>query len=139
MSTYGSANLRIKRIGNKFGKHIRTDTLFTNLYNYWTEFRNPQKKFLNWHSQIMWKLEMNIRRKWSPELPKVNIILKKYKAEREEFFDPARFLEKFDCEKYFELLKDWKIKSEENYLNEHLIYCFLHIDIKKFLGNQDRV
>ena len=82
---------------------------------------------------------MNIRRKWSPELPKVNIILKKYKAEREEFFDPARFLEKFDCEKYFELLKDWKIKSEENYLNEHLIYCFLHIDIKKFLGNQDRV
>ena len=34
MSTSGSANLRIKRIGNKFGKHIQTDTLFTNLYDY---------------------------------------------------------------------------------------------------------
>ena len=62
MSTYGSANLRIKRIGNKFGEQIRTDILFTNLYNYWTEFRNPQKEFLFWHSHIMWKLEMNIRR-----------------------------------------------------------------------------
>ena len=61
---------------------------------------------------------MNIRRKWSPELPKVNIIFKKYKEEREEFFDPTCFLEEFDCEKYFELLKDWKIKPEESYLNE---------------------
>ena len=34
MSTNGSANLRIRRIGNKFGKHIRTDTLFINLYDY---------------------------------------------------------------------------------------------------------
>ena len=77
MSTCGSANLRIKRIGNKFGKHIQTDTLFTNLYDYWTDFRNRQKKFLFWHSHIMWKLEMNIRRKWSKDLPKVNIIFKK--------------------------------------------------------------
>ena len=113
MSAYGPANLRIKRIGNKFGKHIRTDTLFTNLYDYWTEFRNPQNKFLFWHSHIMWKLEMDIKRKWSPELPKVNIVLKKYKEEREECLDPTRFLEEFNCEKYFELLKDWKIKSEE--------------------------
>ena len=91
MSTYGPANLRIKRIGNKFGKHIRTDTLFTNLYDYWTEFRNPQNKFLFWHSHIMWKLEMDIKRKWSPELPKVNIVLKKYKEEREGFFRSNRF------------------------------------------------
>ena len=124
MSTCGSANLRIKRIGNKFGKHIQTDTLFTNLYDYWTEFRNRRKKFLFWHSHIMWKLEMNIRRKWSKDLPKVNIIFKKYKEEGEEFFDPTRFLEEFDCEKYFELLKGWKIKSEESYLNEHPYLLF---------------
>ena len=86
--------------------------------DYWTEFCNPQKKFLFWHSHIMWKLEMNIRKKWSPELPKVNIIVKKYNDERNEFFDPTRFFEEFDSEKYFQLLKDWKIKSEESYLNE---------------------
>ena len=64
---------------------------------------------------------MNIRKKWkwSPELGKVNIIVKKYNDERNEFFDPTRFLEEFDSEKYFQLLKDRKIKSEESYLNEH--------------------
>ena len=67
---------------------------------------------------------MNIWRKWSSELPKVNIILKKYKEKREEFFNPTRFLEEFDYEKYFELLKDSKIKSEESYLNEHPYLLF---------------
>ena len=118
MSTYGSANLR-RRIGNKFGKHIRTDTLFINLYEYWTEFHNPQKRYLFWLSHVMWKLEMNIRRKWWKELPKVNIIFKKYKEEGEEFLDPTRFLIEFDCEKYFELLKDWKLKNGKKYLEEH--------------------
>ena len=111
MSTYGSANLR-RRIGNTFGKHIRTDTFFINLYNHWTELHNPQKRYLFWLSHIMWKLEMNIRRKWWKELPKVNIIFKKYQEEGEEFFNPTRFLIEFDCEKSFELLKDWKLKNE---------------------------
>ena len=82
----------------------------------------------------MWKLEMNIRRKWSSELPKVNIILKKYKEKREEFFNPTRFLEEFDYEKYFELLKDSKIKSEESYLNEHPYLLFSPRRNKKTLG-----
>ena len=30
-NTYGSANLQIRRIGNKFGKRILTDSLFINL------------------------------------------------------------------------------------------------------------
>ena len=67
-NTYGFANLRIRRIGNKFGKHILTDTLFINLYDYWTEFHNPQKRHLFWHSYIMWELELNIRRKWLKDL-----------------------------------------------------------------------
>ena len=57
----------------------------------------------------------------SPKLPKVNI---KCNKEREEFFDPTRFLEELNCEKYFEPLKDWKIKSEESYLNEHPYLLF---------------
>ena len=77
---------------------------------------------------------MNIRRKWSPELPKVNIIFKKYKEKREKFFNPTRFLEEFDCEKYFELLKDWKIKSEESYLNERPYLLFSPRRHKKFFG-----
>ena len=45
----------------------------------------------------------------------VNITLEKYK-DADEFFDPMQFLEKFDNEKYFELLVDWKRKNEKDYL-----------------------
>ena len=45
---------------------------------------------------------MSIRRKWSKDLPLVNILIKKFK-EKDEFFE--RFLEEFNQEKYFELLK----------------------------------
>ena len=44
----------------------------------------------------IWKLEMSIRKKWNPKvLPLVNIIFKKYK-EKDDFFNPERFLEEFD-------------------------------------------
>ena len=46
---------------------------------------------------------MNIKKKWIPNLPKVNIIFKKCK-EKDAFFDPRQFLGEFDAEKYFELL-----------------------------------
>ena len=45
----------------------------------------------------------------------VNIALEKYK-DADELFDPMQFLEKFDNEKYFELLVDWKRKNERDYL-----------------------
>ena len=45
----------------------------------------------------------------------VNIALEKYK-DADELFDPMQFLEKFDNEKYFELLVDWKRKNEKDYL-----------------------
>ena len=48
---------------------------------------------------------MYIRKKWSKDLPNVNILLDKYK-EGDSFFDPRRVLDEFDTEKYFELLKD---------------------------------
>ena len=64
---------------------------------------------------------MSIRRKWSKDLPLVNIIIKKFK-EKDKFFNPERFLEEFDQEKYFELLKAWKADVEKSYLdkNPHL-------------------
>ena len=39
------------------------------------------------------------------DLPNVNTVFDKYK-EVDSFFDPHRFLDEFDTEKYFELLKD---------------------------------
>ena len=77
---------------------------------------------------------MNIRRKWSKELPKVNIIFKKYKEEGEEFFDPTRFLIELDCEKHFELLKDWKLKNEKKYLQENPYLIFSPHRHKKIQG-----
>ena len=48
---------------------------------------------------------MYIRKKWSKDLPNVNILFDKYK-EGDSFFDPRRVLDEFDTEEYFELLKD---------------------------------
>ena len=93
-----------------------------------------QKRYLFWNSNIIWKLEVNIRRKWSKDLPKLSIVFKKYKEEREEFSDPTRFLIEFDCEKYFELLNDWKLKNEKKYLEENPYLNFSPHRHKKILG-----
>ena len=60
-------------------------------------------------------LEINLRRKWTKDLPNLNIVLEKY-TEGDEFFNPIQFLEKFDNEKHLELLVDWKRKNEKDYL-----------------------
>lgn len=112
-NTYGSLGLLIKRLNGRFGKHVKSDSLFLNSYDYWAEFHNPSKRFLWWHTHLMWKLEMNIRQKWSKSLPNVNIVFEKYRQE-DKSFHPRRYKDKFDCEKYFELLIDWKIKNEES-------------------------
>ena len=63
------------------------------------------------------------KKKWelTKDLPLVNVILKKYK-EKDKFFDLMKYLEEGDQEKYFELLQQWKIDFEKNYLdkNSHL-------------------
>ena len=48
---------------------------------------------------------------------KLNIVLEKYE-EADDFFNPTQFLEKFDNEKYFEHLVDWKEKNEKEYLEK---------------------
>ena len=65
---------------------------------------------------------------------KSELIFKKYKEEGEECFDPTRFLIEFDCDKYFELLKDWKSKNEKKYLEENPYLNFSPHRHKKILG-----
>ena len=138
LKTYGSARLRVMFMDVKKGKLIETDTLFKNLYDFWTSYHDQNKSIFSWHSSKICKLEMNIRRKWkSKDLPKINIIIKKYR-EKDDFFNPERFLEEFDQEKYFELLKAWKIAVEESYLNEHPYLRFGPIKHKKYLMNKQR-
>ena len=105
MSTYGSADLWIEVLNNRNGNYIKKYTLFNNLHDFWTRFHDAKKLCFGWYPHVLWKLEMKIRKKWSPNLPKVNIIFKKYK-EKDAFFDPRQFLEEFDAEKYVELLME---------------------------------
>ena len=96
-NTYGSLGLRIASLIDCFGKSVKTDTLSINLYDYWANFHDGNKKFYIWHSHLMQKLEMYIRKKWSKDLPNVNIVFDKYN-EGDSFFDPRRFLDEFDTE-----------------------------------------
>ena len=56
----------------------------------------------------------------------MNIVFNKYK-EGNSFFDPCRFLDEFDTEKYFELLKDWKEEFEIYHLRD-LSLAWYHIE-----------
>ena len=122
--TYGSANLCIESIEDRVGRKVKKDTLFYNLYDYWTSYHDPNKKIFWWYDQKLWRLEMCIRRKWNRKiLPLVNIIIKKYK-ENDEFFNPTQFLNELDSEKYFELLAAWKKEVEASYLKDFPYFRF---------------
>ena len=41
--TYGSANLRVVFMDDERGKRIKEDTLFENLYDFWTSYHDPNK------------------------------------------------------------------------------------------------
>ena len=76
--TYRSANLRVVFMDDKRGNRIKEDTLFENLYDFWTSYHNPNKKRIWWYPQKIWKIEMSIRKKWnSTVLPLANSIFKK--------------------------------------------------------------
>ena len=105
LETDGSANLRVIFMDDKRGKYIKTDTLFENLYDFRRSFHDPNKSIFWWYGQKLWKLKMTIRKKWNAKvLPLANIIFKKYR-EKDEHFNPTRFLEEVDQENYFELLR----------------------------------
>ena len=81
LETCGSANLRVLFMNDERGKMIKTDSLFEILYDFWTSYHDRNKSLFYWskNGHKIWKLEMSIRRKWSKDLPLVNIIIKKFK------------------------------------------------------------
>ena len=70
-------------------------------------------------------------------LPLVNIIFKKYRN-KDEHFNPKKFLEEVDQEKYFELLRTWKQGSEKSYLDENRHLRFSPVRHKKCLMSKRR-
>ena len=135
LETYSSAKLTVLFMDDEKGREIKKDTLFENLYDFWTAFHGPNKSLFYWYRQKIWMLEMSIRRKWNSQvLPLVNIILKKYK-ENDQFFNPEKYLAEVDQEIYFELLKTWKIEVEKTYLQEHPYLRFSPVRHKKSIRN----
>ena len=108
-NTYASYGLREERLNDPLGKKIKFDTLFNNLYDYWTLYHHPHQQILrnivDFQFSSMAKLKINIHRKWHKNLPNLNIVSEKYE-EADDFFNLMQFLEKFDNEKYFKLLVD---------------------------------
>ena len=81
---------------------------------------------------------MSISKKWnSTVLPLANIILKKY-LQKDDFFNPEKFLEKLYKKKYFELLKTWKQDVEKTYLDENPYLRFAAIRHEKCLMSKRR-
>ena len=52
-NTYGSLGLRIASLNDCFGKSVKANTLFINLYDYWISFHDENKKCCFWHSHFM--------------------------------------------------------------------------------------
>ena len=137
LETHGSTNLRVLFMNDERGKMIKTDSLFENLYDFCTSYHDRNKSLFYWYGHKIWKLEMSIKRKQSKDLPLVNIIIKKFK-EKDEFFNPDRFLEEFDQEKYFELLKAWKTDVQKSYLDENPLLHFSPLRHEKCLMSKRR-
>ena len=130
LETYGSAKLRVLFVDDEKRKRIKKDNLFEKIDDFWTSFHDPNKSIFYWYGQKIWTLEMSIRRKWNSQvLPLVNIISKQYK-EKDELFNPEKYLEETDQEKYLELLKAWKVDVEKSYLERIRIYVFLQSGIR---------
>ena len=142
LETYGSANLRVLFINNKRGTNIKTDTLFENLYGYWTSYHDTNKSLFLvvwWYNQKLWKLGMTIKKKWNAKvLPLVNIIFEKYR-DKGEHFNPKKFLEEVDQEKYFELLRTWKQDFEKIYLNNNPHLRFSPVRHQEFVMSKRRL
>ena len=47
LETYGSAKLRVVFMDDERGDRIKTDTLFQNLYDFWTSYHDSKRVFLN--------------------------------------------------------------------------------------------
>ena len=136
--TYGPAEIRTSFMNHEDGKLIKNDSLFENLYDFWSCFHMSYKTFFIWYHPKMAQLEMAIRRKWvtTKVLPLVNIVLNKFK-EKDNYFNPMRYLGG-DEEKYFEILQQWKIVFEKSFIEQYPHLSCALIRHKKCLAKSTR-
>ena len=86
--TYSSADVRTSFLNNKRGKLIKSDSLYINLYDYWTCFHASNSIVLfTWYHPKMTLLENNIRKKWETmkDFPFANIGFLKNSRKRRIF------------------------------------------------------
>ena len=137
--TYSSADVRTSFLNDERGKLIKSDSLYINLYDYWTCFHASNSIVLfTWYHPKMTLLEKNIRKKWETmkDFPFVNIAFKKTR-EKDEYFNPKQYLEG-DEEKYYEILQRWKIDHEKKYLEQFPNLICAPIRHKKLLSKSSR-
>ena len=80
--TYGSDNLRTECLNDEKAKSVRGESLFLNLYNYWTLLHAEFKHlYYPWYDPKAALLEKQIRKKLADNkvLPLVNVFIKKFK------------------------------------------------------------
>ena len=51
LETYGSAKLRVVFMDYQRGDRIKTDTLFENLFEFWTSYHDSNKSIFKWYRQ----------------------------------------------------------------------------------------
>ena len=80
--TYGSDNLRTECLNDEKTKSVKGESLFLNLYNYWTLLHAECKHlYYPWYHPKAALLEKQIRKKLADNkvLPLVNVFIKKFK------------------------------------------------------------
>ena len=102
--TYGSADLRVACLDDERGKNIKGESLFLNLYDYWTLVQAGFR--FNWIEPKIAILEKQIRKKLkdAKDLPLANVFLKKFK-DKDSDFCHVDYLD--DEERYLEKMKKW--------------------------------
>ena len=113
---YGSDDLRVECLHDKRGKNIKGESLFLNLYDYWT-LLHAELKFHWYHPKIA-ILEKQIRKNLrdSKELLLANVFVKKFK-DKEPLFSPVNYLD--DDEKYLQTMEKWKNDFQNEYLEKY--------------------
>ena len=117
--TYGSDGLRVECLNDEKGKNVKGESLFLNLYDYWT-FLHAEFKHLYylWYHPKVALLEKQIRKKLvdGKDLLLANVFIKKFQ-DKDLHFSPETYLD--DDESYLEIIKEWKKTSENRYLQKY--------------------
>ena len=117
--TYGSDNLRVECLHDKKGKEVMGESLFLNLFDYWT-LLNAECKHLYypWYHPKIALLEKQIRKKLvnNKDLPLANVFIKKFQ-DKDLHFSPVSYLD--DDETYLKMVQEWKKDSENEYLRKY--------------------